>query len=83
MQRVRAETDTCALEYKSVCGCSMSLLDGLIRALLAIHQWVYIPLLHLGRFSNFANPQTVGSTLWMGDQPVAKPLPTQNSTNTE
>jgi hypothetical protein len=25
----------------------------------------------------------VGKTPWMGDQPVARPLPTQDSTNTE
>jgi hypothetical protein len=27
--------------------------------------------------------QTVGRTLWIGDQPLSRPLPTQNNTNTE
>jgi hypothetical protein len=32
----------------------------------------------------FLNPKTVGRTPWKGDQPVARPLPTQdNNTNTE
>jgi hypothetical protein len=26
---------------------------------------------------------TVGRTSWTGDQPLARPLPTQNNTNTE
>jgi hypothetical protein len=29
----------------------------------------------------FINPKTVGRTHWTGDQPVAKPLPTQDNTN--
>jgi hypothetical protein len=32
---------------------------------------------------HFLNPKTVGRTPWTGDQPVARPLPTQDSTNTE
>jgi hypothetical protein len=31
----------------------------------------------------FLNPKGVGRTPWTGDQPVARPLPTQNNTNTE
>jgi hypothetical protein len=31
----------------------------------------------------FLNPKTDGRTLWTGDQPVARPLPTQDNTNTE
>jgi hypothetical protein len=31
----------------------------------------------------FLNPKTVGRTPWTGDQPVARPLPTQDNTNTE
>jgi hypothetical protein len=31
----------------------------------------------------FLNPKTVGRTLWTGDQPVRRPIPTQDNTNTE
>jgi hypothetical protein len=31
----------------------------------------------------FLNPKTVGRTPWTRDQPVARPLPTQDNTNTE
>jgi hypothetical protein len=31
----------------------------------------------------FLNPKTVRRTLWTGDQPVLRPLPTQDNTNTE
>jgi hypothetical protein len=40
-------------------------------------------LLYHGRFFTFLNLYTVGRTPWTGDQPVARPLPTQNNTNTE
>jgi hypothetical protein len=40
-------------------------------------------LLNLGRFFSFLILYTVGRTPWTGDQPVARPLPTQNNTNTE
>jgi hypothetical protein len=29
----------------------------------------------------FLNPKTVGRTPWAGDQPDARPLPTQDNTN--
>jgi hypothetical protein len=31
----------------------------------------------------FLNPKTVGRTPWTGNQPDARPLPTQDNTNTE
>jgi hypothetical protein len=31
----------------------------------------------------FHNPKRVGRTPWTGDQPVERPLPTQDNTNTE
>jgi hypothetical protein len=37
--------------------------------------WLYSPL-DLRRFSSFLILYTVGRTLWTGDQPVARPLPT-------
>jgi hypothetical protein len=40
-------------------------------------------LLDLGRFFSFLILHTVGRTPWTSDQPVARPLPTQDSTNTE
>jgi hypothetical protein len=39
--------------------------------------------LDLGRFFSFLILYTTGSTPWTGDQPVARPLPTQENTNTE
>jgi hypothetical protein len=43
--------------------------------------WLY-SLLDLGRFFSFLILYTVGRTLWTGDQPVVRPLPTHNNTNT-
>jgi hypothetical protein len=40
-------------------------------------------LLDLGRFFSFLILYTVGMTPWTGDQPVVRPLPTQNNANTE
>jgi hypothetical protein len=37
-------------------------------------------LLDLGRFFQFLTLYTVGRTPWMGDQPVARPLPTNRTT---
>jgi hypothetical protein len=31
----------------------------------------------------FLNPKTIDRTLWTGDQPIARPLPSQDNTNTE
>jgi hypothetical protein len=36
----------------------------------------------LGRFFSFFNLYTVGRTPWTGDHPVARPLPTHNTTRT-
>jgi hypothetical protein len=44
---------------------------------LAIHGSIVL-LLNLGRFFRFLIMYTVGRTPWTGDQPVARPLPTQN-----
>jgi hypothetical protein len=40
-------------------------------------------LVDLGRFFSFLNLYTVGETLWTGDQPVARPLPTHRTTQTQ
>jgi hypothetical protein len=40
-------------------------------------------LLNLGRFFSFLILYTVGRTPWMGDQPVARPLPTHRTTQTQ
>jgi hypothetical protein len=40
-------------------------------------------LLDFGRFLNFFILYSVGRTPWSGDQPVAKPLPTQRTTQTQ
>jgi hypothetical protein len=57
----------------------------------SIHSFIHITALPLEHrayvklfFSlQFLNLQTVGMTPWMGDQPVARPLPAQDNTNTE
>jgi hypothetical protein len=45
--------------------------------------WLYTLLLGLGRFFSFLIPYTVGRTPWTGDQPVANPLPTYWTTQTQ
>jgi hypothetical protein len=40
-------------------------------------------LLGLGRFFSFLILYTVGRTLWIGDQSVARPLPTHRTTHTD
>jgi hypothetical protein len=42
----------------------------------SIYLWLYSPSLALGRFFSFLIFYTVGRILWMGDQSVARPLPT-------
>jgi hypothetical protein len=56
---------------------------GPVRHKIIIYLWLYSPLLGLGRFFSFFIFYTVGKSPWTGDQPVAKPLATQDSTNTE
>jgi hypothetical protein len=48
-----------------------------------IYLWLYSPLLDLGRFFSFLILYTVGRTPWTGDQPVARPLPTHRTTQTQ
>jgi hypothetical protein len=40
-------------------------------------------LVEFGSFSNFLILYTVGRTPWKGDQPVARPLPTHRTTQTQ
>jgi hypothetical protein len=40
-------------------------------------------LVDLGRFFTFLIPYAVGRAPWTGDQPVARPLPTHRTTQTE
>jgi hypothetical protein len=51
-------------------------------ALLLIYLWLYSPCGNLPLFQ-FHNLYTVGRTAWMGDQPVARPLPTHKTTQTQ
>jgi hypothetical protein len=56
--------------------------DNLIHSF--IHQWIYSPLLGPGLLFSFVIFFTQdGRTPWTGDQPVARPLPTQRTTQTE
>jgi hypothetical protein len=50
--------------------------------LLIIPLWLYSRL-DLGRFFSFLILYTVGRTPWTGDQPVARPLPTHKTTQTQ
>jgi hypothetical protein len=62
---------------------SLQILPTYLPTYLYIYLWLYSPLLDLGRFFSFLIQFTVGKTLWTGNQPVARPLPTQDNTNTE
>jgi hypothetical protein len=45
--------------------------------------WLYSPLSTIGRFLSFLILYTVRKTPWRGNQPVARPLPTYRTTQTE
>jgi hypothetical protein len=51
--------------------------------LLLLLLWLYSPLFGLGRFFSFLILYTVCSTSWTGDQPVARPLPTHRTTQSQ
>jgi hypothetical protein len=48
-----------------------------------VYLWLRNPSLDLCRFFSFLFPYTVGRTPWTGDQPVARPLPTHMTTETQ
>jgi hypothetical protein len=48
-----------------------------------IYLRLYSPLLGLDRFFSFLILYAVGMTPWTGDQPVARPLPTHSTTQTQ
>jgi hypothetical protein len=48
-----------------------------------VHQWLYSLLLGPCHFFSFVILYTVDSTLWTEDQPVARPLPTHRTTQTQ
>jgi hypothetical protein len=54
----------------------------LISYYLCIYLWLYNPL-DLGRFFSFLIVYTVGRTPWTRDRPVARPLPTHRTTQTQ
>jgi hypothetical protein len=45
--------------------------------------WLYSPLLNLGHFFGFLILYTDSRIPWTGDQPVARPLPTTRTTQTQ
>jgi hypothetical protein len=59
------------------------LLSLLLLLLLLLLLWLYSPFLGLGHFFSFLILYTVGRTPWTEDQPLARPLPTQENTNIE
>jgi hypothetical protein len=56
---------------------------SLFNVFVSVCLWLYSPLLDLGRFFSFFILYTVGRTPWTGDQPVASPLSTHRTTQTE
>jgi hypothetical protein len=50
---------------------------------LSIYLWLYSPLLDLGRFLSFLLLYRVGRSSPIGNQPVARPLPTHRTTQTQ
>jgi hypothetical protein len=48
-----------------------------------IYLWLYRPLLDINRFFSSLILYTVCTTPWTGDQPVARPLPTHRTTQTQ
>jgi hypothetical protein len=56
---------------------------GILLLLLLLLLWLYSPLLGLGHFYSVLSLYTIGRTPWTGDQPVARPLPTHRTTQTE
>jgi hypothetical protein len=48
-----------------------------------IHEWFYSPLLGPGRLLSFVIVYTVSRTPWTGDQPVASPLTTHGTAQTQ
>jgi hypothetical protein len=50
---------------------------------LSIYLWLYSPLLDLGRFFNFFIFYTDGRAPWTSNQPVARPVPTHRTTQTQ
>jgi hypothetical protein len=50
---------------------------------LSIYLWLYSPLLDLGCFFSFLIFYTVSRTPWMGDQPVARPMPAHRTAQTQ
>jgi hypothetical protein len=55
----------------------------IISICLSIYLWRYSPLFDLGFFFSFSILYTVRKTPWTVDQPVARPLPTQRTTQTQ
>jgi hypothetical protein len=53
-----------------------------MRIYLSIYVWLYSSLLNLGCFFSFLIFYTVGRIPWMGDQPIARPLPAQRTAQT-
>jgi hypothetical protein len=49
----------------------------------SIYLWLCNPLLDLGQFFSFLIFYTEGRTPWMGDKPIARPLPTHMTAQTQ
>jgi hypothetical protein len=62
---------------------NQSINQSVSQSIKSIYLWLYSPLLDLGRFFSFLILYTVGRTPSTGDQPVARPLPTHRTTQTQ
>jgi hypothetical protein len=57
-------------------------LVAVLTELIFLYLWLYSPL-NRGQFFSFLILYTVGKTPWTGDQPVARPLPTHRTSQTQ
>jgi hypothetical protein len=71
---------SCCLGREAPYNITFSLLPSLLPSL-SLFLWLYSPL-DLGRFVHFLILYAVSRTPWMGDQPIAKPLPSHRTTQT-
>jgi hypothetical protein len=64
-------------------GCYLKFLNILLLLLLLLLLWIYSTLLDLDRFFNYLIVSTANRAPWTRDQPIARPLPTQSTTQSQ
>jgi hypothetical protein len=78
------EVTSCNLAWKllKLQGATVFLCMAFQESTYFLSLWLYSPL-DLGRFFSYLIIYTVNGTPWTGDQPVARPLPTYRTTQTQ